>query len=162
MAIGWYLCPYKRDLTSDRPRRYCAMDDFTTQIFSEGGRWTESECLGDHAVVKVRASAATLAIINATPGFVRLPVDVLDNSLSSLTNAQKTAITNKLQDLGYPLSEIRADLGNNIGNKTLRSVLMFALKRRLKPRYDQATDTIICDGIVQACRPLVEVDTEVI
>lgn len=160
MAVGWFIVPYKRDTNSPRIVRYCAMCDYSTQINADGGGWSESECLGDHAVVKVRASAATLTALNAVTGFVRLPIDLLDNTLSSLTNTQKRAITDKLQALGYPLSEIRADLGSDIGSKTLRDVLRFALKRRLKPRYDAATDTILVDGEIQPCKPLEWVDTE--
>lgn len=161
--MAWFIVPYDLVIghTGKRNRRVCAMDRFTTLIQADGGKWSESECLGNHAIVKVSALPTTLTLLAAEPGFQRIPKDALDDSLSSLSNAQKTAITNKLESLGYPTAEIRADLGNNIGTKTLRDVLRFALKRRLKPRYDPIGDTVILDGPVQVCKTIEAVNAEV-
>lgn len=162
--MAWFIVPYDT-VTSptnpNRPARQCAMNRFNEAIAADGGKWAEAECLGNHAVVKVQALAATLATIAAETGFQRLPKDLLDTSLSDLSNAQKNAIENKLQALGYNTTEIRADLGQNIGNKTLRDVIRFALKRRLKPRYDEASNTIILDGPEQVCKTAEAVDAEV-
>jgi len=138
------------------------MDDFTPQIRADGGDWTETEILGNHAIVKVRASDVLLSTIAATEGFIRLPKNRLDDSLSDLTTKQKKVLKDKLESLGYSLTEIRADLGNDIGTKKLRDVLKLAAKRRLKPRYDKDTDTIILDGPEQPVRPLEDVDGAVI
>lgn len=138
--------------------RYCAMDDFTALIDADGGKWSETEILGDHAIVKVVASAATLSTIAAEPGFQRLPKDLLDEPLNSLSAAQRNAITNKLESLGYQRTEWRTVLGSNIGTKTLRDVLRFAATRRKKPRYDSATDTIVLDGPDQVCRTIESVE----
>ncbi len=164
MAIAWFICPYKRETFNVGPfvGRYCAMMDFSPQIKADGGAWSESEVLGNHAIVKVRASAETLDLINAAQGFIRLPKTLLTESLSSLTNAQKTAIVDKLKALGYTITEIRDNLGNNIGNKTLGDVLRFAARRRLKPRYDKDTDTILLDGPEQPVRPIENVDGAII
>jgi hypothetical protein len=161
MPVAWYICPYKRRANTFRPTRYCAMDDFTAQIKADGGSWAESEVLGNVAVVKVRASAETLTEINAATGFVRLPKDLLDDPLSSLTTAQKNAIKNKLQSMGYSAAELSDRFPNDIGTYTLRDVLVFSAKRRLRPRYDSNSDTIICDGIEQPTRSIANVDEAV-
>ena len=107
MAIAWFICPYKTKMLGSHKIRYCAMDDFTVQIRADGGRWVESEVLGNVAIVKVKAAAGTLTTLDAATGFVRLPKDLLSSLLSDLTPAQKTAIVNKLQNMGYPLAEIQ-------------------------------------------------------
>lgn len=161
--MAWFLAPYKRRLigSATRVMRYCAMDDFTPQITADGGAWTETEVLGNHAIVKVRASAATLSTINAAAGFVRLPKDALDSVLTDLTLAQKTALRDKIEELGYPRAEWQADLGADLSLVTMRDILVFLTKRRREARYDPATDTIVCDGPLGSVRPLESVDAEV-
>lgn len=161
MPIGWFIAPYKRRTDATRPTRYCAMDDFTAQITSDGGAWTESEVLGDCAVVKVDASATTLQTIAGTSGFQRIPLQRLDDPLSSLTNAQRNAIRNRVIAMGYTQAEINAALPN-LANVTLGQVLRFIATRRLKPRYDSATDTIVLDGEIQTPRSIDSVDAEVV
>lgn len=162
MPIGWFIAPYKRLLVGVRgPTRYCAMDDFTTLIWADGGDWTETEILGNRAVVKVRASSTTLTAINAAVGFTRLPKDALDIALSDLTNGQKQALRDEALDQGYTLSEIQDRFPNDLGSYTLGEVLRFMATRRRKPRYDQPSDTIILDGPVQGCRLVDDVDSGV-
>lgn len=161
MATGWFIAPYKRRV---RPQlsgivRYCAMNDFNVQIQAfNGGRWAETEVLGQHAIVKVRASAATMTAIANTAGFTRIPVAALDDTLSSLTTAQKNAIRNKVQALGYTLAELQERFPNDLGTYTLRQLLMFVAQRRRLVRYDAGTDSIIDDGPDQPVRPLADVD----
>ncbi len=162
MATAWFICPYKRKLNYPSPLRYCAMDDFTPQIHGEGGRWSETEVLGGYAIVKARASDALLTTIAGTAGFQRLPVALLTEPLSSLTGAQRTAIRNRILAMGYTDAEITTALGANIGQRTLGQVLRFAASRRLKPRYDAIQDVIVCDGPVQSCRLIDDVDREVV
>lgn len=156
MPIGFFVAPYK--LVGGRHRRYCAMVDAQSVIAADDGDWSETEYLGNRALVKVRASIATLADIASAPNIRRLPKDALDTSLSDLTGPQKTALRGELEDAGYMLVEIQERFGNDIGAFTLRDVVRFATQRRLKPRYDQATDTIFVDGPEQACRDIVDVD----
>jgi hypothetical protein len=139
------------------------MDDFTSAINADGGRWAEAEILGNHALVKVQASPATLATIGAAPGFTTIPGHVqLTDTLADLTAGQRTGIVNKLQALGYSLTEIRTVMpAGGWGSVTLGQVLKFAATRRLKPRYDSGTDSIIFDGPVQPVRPVDSLDQEV-
>lgn len=163
MALAWFICGYKRRNPGQTPpQRYCAMDDFTTQIFADGGDWDETEILGDCALVKVRASAATLTTINAAPGFVRIPNHVeLTDTLGDLTAQQRTAILNKLLALGYTQAEIDAALPADWQSVTLEQVLRFAARRRLKPRYDAGTDSIILDGAEQPVKDVALVNERI-
>ena len=158
--MAFYLCPMRR-LDTHLPGRACAMIDFDAQIRDDGGSWDSIEVLGNVALVKVNALPATLTAINAATGFVRLPVDRLNDPLNSLSAAQRNAITNKLQDMGYSLTEIRDALSNNIGTKTLGEVLRFAATRRLKARYDAQNDMIVLDGPIQVCESVDALDARV-
>jgi hypothetical protein len=163
MALAWFVCPYKR-LTRlvagvptpvVPPTRYCAMDEFTAAIAADGGTWDETEILGDHALVKVRADPTTLVTINAAPGFLRIPGHFdLSDTLGDLTAGQRNAILAKLEALGYSNAEVVAALPANWQAVTLGQVLRFAASRRLKPRYDVATDTIVVDGPEQPVKPV--------
>lgn len=164
--MAWFICPMKQRPDPNGfviPLRYCGMDDFTPLIITQdGGDWSESEVLGGYAVVKVRASAATLSTIAGTAGFQRIPRDLLDDPLSSLSTAQRRAVKDKLNEMGYTDAEISAALGNiNLNLVTLGQVLRFAASRRLKPRWDEGNQVISLDGAFQACRPIAEVDAAV-
>ena len=128
--------------------RYCAMRDFDSLIVADGGRWDEVEIPGNRAIVKVVASQATLSTINAAPGFVRVPKDRLDDPLSTLSAAQRTAIKNQILNAGYTLSEVNTAFPD-LSVVTIGDVLRFMASRRLQPRYDIATNTIICDGPIR-------------
>ena len=161
MAVGWFIAPYARVLENrPHPSRYCVMDDYTAQIRTDGGAWAETEVLGDRAIVKVRASDATLTTIAADVRIRRIPLNALDNPLSSLTVNQRTAIRNELLDAGYTVAEVNARFPN-LANNTLREALTFLATRRRKPRYDSGTDAIILDGAVQSCRSVESVDASV-
>lgn len=164
MAVGWCFAPYaRRDPAPGRPGRYCVMDDYSELIFDDGGAWAESEVLGGWAICKVRATAATLQTIADDPRMRRIPNRVaLTETLSDLTTAQRNALRDFIvNDLGYPLAELQAALGNNLGTRTLGQVLRFVCRRRLKPRYVSASDAIVLDGPEQACRTPESVDAEV-
>jgi hypothetical protein len=136
------------------------MDDWTPQIFAEGGAWAEAECLGSRAVVKVRASLSLLQTIQAAePTFRRIPKDRLDDPLSSLTQAQKRNLRDWIEECGYPREEWQTKLGADLGAFTVRQVLNFLLQRRLKPRWTGSA--IAVDGPIQPTRPLADVDAAV-
>ena len=161
MAIGWFIIPYKISVNDSR-LRYPAIDDYTADIKAEGGQWAETEVLGDCCIVKVRASDSLLSIIAAVDGFQRLPKDRLDDLLSDLSVQVLKEIRDILEGMGYSLTEIKSEFGNDLSIYTLRDILKFATRRRLKPRYDVATDEIILDGAIQPVRLLESVDIEVI
>lgn len=158
MAIAWFLCPYKPFPNEERAR-YCAMDDFTPLIFGEGGGWDETEILGNAAIVKVRASAGTLATLAGT--FFRFPNLAVTDSLSALTAPQATAISDQLIALGYPLDEVTVALGSDLRTKTFGDVLRFAASRRIKPRWDEGSKAIVFDGKPEPCKSIAAVDGKV-
>lgn len=160
MPCAWFLAPYRRRPGAEVVR-YCAVDDFTALISSDGGGWAEAECLGGYAVAKVCASAATLQAINAEPGFIGVPVGRLDDPLSSLTAGQRSALAAKVQELGYSADELRDALGSDIGQHTLGDLLRFVLRRRRRPRYDADTDEIVLDGPVEPTGRVEDIDAGV-
>jgi hypothetical protein len=169
MPVGWFLAPYKRRDTVLRddagttvrrfPGRYCSVDDFRQQIVADGGDWLAAECPGNEAVVKVRASSTTLTAIGQTAGVLRIPSRFTDPNatLGNLTSGERNTLLARLQALGYTTQEISAALGSNLTGwrqRTLGQVLRFVLTRRLKPRYDAGSDSIVLDGPVQPTAPL--------
>ena len=159
--IGWFIVPYGRKTIGGALVRYPKIDDFTGQITAAGGFWSESEVLGDCAVVKVRAPQAGIDQLDAQPGFIKIPVEHLDDPLSSLTATKKTQIRNKLESMGYSLAEIQADLGTDLGTKTLRELLLFITKRRMRPRFDVALQDIVFNGIEETCKSVDQLNSEV-
>lgn len=162
MPVGWFLAPYaRRPNYGGRADRYVIVNDLTPQIFADGGFWSETEVLGQHAIVKVRATAATLQAVAGLPGVTRIPVARLDDPLSSLSNAQKNALRNRVQALGYTMSEIQARFPNDLGTYTLRQLLTFVASRRRKVRFDPVSDEVFDDGPEQPVRPVFDVDRDV-
>ena len=161
MAIAWFICTYKRDPSPGPPTRYPAIVDYDDAISASGGAWAETEVLGNYALVKVRAAQGVLDSINSAPGYLRIPLRLLDDSLSRLTAQQRTAIKARLNAMGYDDSEILSALGNNLAQRTLGDVLRFAASRRRKPRYDVIQDIIVLDGAVQVCRPVADINREI-
>ncbi len=160
MPIAWFLCPYQRLTTGAglrKPIRYCVMADFTDQIRADGGDWREVEILGNRAIAKVRASDATLTTIAGTPTFRRIPTAILDDPLSTLTAGQRTAIRNEILDAGYTTQELN-DRFPNLAQATLRQALKFLATRRVRPRYDSATDSIVLDGPLDTCGDIDQID----
>ena len=157
--IAWFVCPYKR-LPRNLPMRGCSMLDFSAQIRSDGGSWSETEVLGNVALVKVSASAATLTAIEGAAGFIRLPLTSLSDPLTLLNPGQRNQLRGRITALGYSTSEFDAAVPN-LATATFGDVLNFAATRRLKPRYDSNTDTIVIDGPVQNCKPVSSVDSKV-
>jgi len=151
MSTAWYLVPYITTLGGiGRAVRVLDIDRFTGQIITAGGSWAEIEVLGNHALVKVRGvSEQDLDDLNGVPGYTRLP-DAWgwDTTLSELTANQRTALRDRIVALGYPLAEIQATLGNDLGQVTLRQVLRFIARRRVSPRWNGSA--VVFDGPVVA------------
>jgi hypothetical protein len=165
MPVAWFICPYITEYNPpDIPLkaiRKPAFYELYAEIHQGGGNWAGAECLGNHLVVKVRASEETLSKINALTGVIRIPKTLLGESLADLTANQKTAVRNKLENLGYSTAEIRNDLGTDIGSKTLGDLLRFAAKRRLTPRVDDVSGLLVLDGAERKTKPIADVDKEV-
>lgn len=165
MPVGWFVARYKRRPTTPEDptlARYCAVDDYTRIVRGDGGSWAEAECLGDRAVVKVRASSATLALISADPAIGRFPVHRLHDPLSSAPAAQLAAINIELVAMGYPRAEIDAAFPDGLQGATLRDLIRFILRRRQLPTgHHPVTGEIVFGPVHVACRPLEHVDAAV-
>jgi hypothetical protein len=161
LKIAWYIAPYKRDLrVNGFPTRYCAMNDYTQQIiYTDCGKWVETEVLGNRCIVKVKAEESTLLTLNGV--FKRIPKDLLDDSLSDLSASVKTGLRNEVLDMGYTLSEINNKLPNPLGTYTLRDVLKFMATKKYEVRYDADKDEIVCDGKECQCRSIESIDEAV-
>lgn len=159
MPTAWFLCQYELASIGSFQFRRCQLAAFSAQIQADGGTFQEAEVLGGRAIVKVSASAATLATIAATPGIRRIPLARLDDPLSSLTPGQRTALRTELTDMGYTLTELQAALGSDLGAITLGQLLRFAATRRLKPRL--VNGAVVLDGPAQACRSIDDLDGSV-
>jgi len=160
MPIAYFIAPYARKTLSNRVARYVIVDDLTSQILADGGNWSEVEVLGNQAIVKVNASSATLTLINALTGVTRVPLSRLDDPLSSLTAGQRSAIRTLIINAGYTATEVDTRFPN-LAQVTIGDALRFLATRRLKPRYDAGSDTIILDGDVQACESVDRLDARV-
>lgn len=165
MIIAWYLCPYRKALNPGGAAggfapyyRYCAMCDYNSQIFPFGGLWSETEVLGNYAIVKVKAPDTLIPSLDAE--FYRLPVDNLDDFVDIISAADKTKLINFIKGLGYGNAEVNSGLGN-LNGKTLRNVLKFVSQRRLAPRWDNATQEFVCDGVQAIPKLLEDVDARV-
>lgn len=171
--IGWYLIPYVVGFRADgSPYRYVAIDALTTQIWNDNGYavndgtqgpfWAESEVLGNVAVVKVRASAATHAEIAALPGAFQFPGVNLTDPLTPLTAQQSLAITSKLESLGYTAQEIFSHLPHVLNTYELGALLAVVALRRLQPSgWDPVGQQFVLDGPVQPVVPITALDAAV-
>lgn len=159
MPVAWYIVPYKIRADEAELIRYPAIDDYTRQIYANGGRWAETEILGDRCIVKVRAAAAVLTALDGI--YTRIPKDRLDDSLASLPGAVKVALRNEILDAGYSLAEIQNRFGSDLGQHTLRDVLRFMATRRITCRPDHVNRVFIFDGPAVSCDDIDRIDVEV-
>lgn len=153
--IAWYIVQYETIEEVGFKYRRVAMCRFR----EIDNQWSESEVLGDRAIVKVNAPENVLNELDKV--FFRLPKDDLGSSLYGLTPAERKKLKDELLDMGYSDSEIRAELGDNLSKKTLKEYLDFATTRRLKPRYDKTSNSIVLDGPIQACKSIEMLDREI-
>jgi hypothetical protein len=169
MALAWFICQYRNSIITDykgtRGARVCTMDDFTPQIRADGGAWAESEVLGNYAIVKVRANAATLTTIGATAGFNRITNHwLLTDILADLTTTQRNAVQTRILAMGYTQAEINAVMGNTLAlwrQKTFLTLLNFVAQRRLIPHWDAINLQIVFDGAFVPCKSISQLNTEV-
>jgi hypothetical protein len=161
MPIGYFIVPYDVATSQRGDFRQCAMMRFNAQIEADNPgattqNWSEIETMIGYALVRVRASATTLTTIGAETGFTRLPAWMLnlDATLGSLTTTQRTAVLNKLDEMGFTLAEIQAVFGTTLANwrtRTFRQLLNFVTGRRVENRYDADTHQFVYDGAFVSC-----------
>jgi hypothetical protein len=155
--IAWAVVEYQADPVKPQ-QRICAIENYRAQIDADNpgltpNLWYE-ECLGNSAVVVVRALAATLQTIAQDPAVTRFAgVNDLGDSLAALTDAQWTGYRTKALSLGYTAAEWDAAFPLTRDNYTLRDVIAFMLRRKIRPRWDAATATIVFDGVTDAPPP---------
>lgn len=147
MPLAWFDVPMRVGLDGGQPLRYCAMNDFNAQIFGDGGDWSEVEHLGNAALVKVRASDATLALIGAEPGFFPIPTRFfrLEDSFADLTAGERNQIENAVLSLGYTQGELDAAMGSTLAQwraRTLNDLLGIVASRWRRPAGIVAGSTI--------------------
>lgn len=65
-SVAWYVCPYLIGNDASGDFRYCAMDDYTLQVDD----WDEAEITGDSAIVKVKADASIITMLDGE--FIRI------------------------------------------------------------------------------------------
>jgi hypothetical protein len=160
--ISWWLVPYDRKNREGSYGRVCAMNRFTATIYGEGGAWSEIETPNNKCLVKVRSSAATITLLTGTANFDRLPEERLTDSLSNLNTPQKNRVRTLILNLGYTAAEFDARFPGDLGQYTFGEVLDFAIQRRIVPRYDTGTDSLVFDGpVIGKQRHLTEVDRNV-
>lgn len=126
MPTAFYIIPYVRRTPPTIPalyERYLAILDVAGVT-----AWKECEVRGNRAVVKVQASALVLTTLNGL--YKRLPVDLLDDPLSSLSAGPRAALRNELLDQGFTQGDLDANFPNGIGSYTLRQVLIYAARHR--------------------------------
>lgn len=149
MPIAFYIVPIVRinpprnGLLADRE---IALNIDFPQL---EGQWDCIEILGNRTIVKINTTASNLLLLNAA--YKRIPKDRLDDTLSSLSNAAKTALRDEILDMGYTLQEINNRFPDGIGNYTLRDALRFMATRRIEPNYDANTDSIVFTGDIVVC-----------
>ena len=84
--IAWFLCPYKRDPEIPRAR-YCAFEDYFSQLKAEGASWGTVEIDGNRALVKVNASNRLLNTIANDGACTRLTDDTIEKLRQRLGSA---------------------------------------------------------------------------
>lgn len=160
MPVGWFLAQYK-PVTGKPTARYCSIDDHRDIIAADGGSYIFREVLGGQAVVKVGGvTLATLVAINNDPVIRRFPgVNNLTDSLSVLTTTQWANYRSFAISLGYAAAEWDAAFPLTADNYLLRDVVLFLVGRRLEPRWDASSQTVILDGAtVQPAASADEID----
>jgi len=160
LDIGWFIGTYKRKNSTRMPIRYCVIEDYSNLILADNGSYVYGEVLGNFAIIKVKASTATIATIANDSNVTQIPLTSIDDSLATLSNNQRNAIRNQVLSAGYTSAEFSAAIPD-LTNATLRQVFKFLASRKQEPRYDKVTDTIVFDGLIDACRSIEELDMAV-
>jgi hypothetical protein len=159
MAQAWCVAPY-RTTTGSRGlnnRRYCALNDvLPPQQPGEVPHWSETEVLGGYAVALM--DTPSLAPVTG-PGFYVFPEDMLLTGRldDHLNPGRRREVRDVLEEMGYSRAEMASRLGDSdLGGPlaTLYGVLSFAATRRVRLRYDAASDRPVPTGDIEIPNPL--------
>ncbi len=166
MPTAWFIVEYVRvrgglDYPApEMPTRNVGVDEWSEQIWADGGDWDEIEVGGNRALVKMGASAATLDAIEAE-GHYRFPVRKNSDSLSVLSKQQIGQMTRELRRMGFTNQEIDTALPD-LSTFVFVDYLDFARQRRFKPFYDETTDEVRFDlSNPQPTKLLEQVDAKI-
>lgn len=119
---------------------YPAIQGQDDVIQADGGRWRCMPLRGRRYLVKVRASAETLAILDGL--YKRIPLSRLDDPIGSLSAAARLAIRNEIIDQGYRQADIDEAFPDGIQNHTLREILVFMARGWRAFQYNAQSDDI--------------------
>jgi len=167
MASAFFITNMKMGIKPSIPSfggryLYCRMFDFHGQIKANGGIWAEVVVGTGYAVVKVRAPEAGLDFLAAQSGIMRVPLNLLDDSLGTLTPQQRQTLRDVVEAMGYSVEEINAALPD-WRVITLRQLFHFIFSRRRRARFDEISQDFIFDGSVATCAKTIEqLDVEIV
>lgn len=150
MPVAWFVAQLQPD--PDKPTRMVSATDqpkYLDAIRADGGKLGYKDILGASVVGGVQASGPTLQLMNVDPLITPFAgVNNLSDSLAQLTDPQWTAYRNKAISLGYSAAEWDAAFPLTRDNYILKDVIRFLLKRRISPRWDVPSSSVIYDGPV--------------
>ena len=150
--VGWFICRYNHRFNPFKwPNHYSAriaMDEHTVEIAEHGGAWGGIQAFGGFAVCKVVATPAVLNAIAALDGFWRIPLDRLDDPLSTLPSKYLTQINQLLQSMGFTVQEIEDKFGVDWENVLIRTVLRFMISRWRQWRWNADLERLEWDGTI--------------
>lgn len=120
MSVGYFISPYVTDASTERVRRALAFQQASADVDADSGYWAESEQPDDQAIVRVRASDATLTSLGksfqpvAAPEKIWLPLkdrwnkpldvlawEVMDDAGHDLLRSEVDALIAKADQQGY-------------------------------------------------------------
>jgi hypothetical protein len=164
LSTQWYFVQFRQyEIRPGVIGRQSIMVDFDDQITADNGRRSqEAECLGNYGVIKVLADTTTHQAITAAAGTVRIPLAHLNDTLDTLTLAQRQNLRSFLNTLGYTNAEIQAQFGagTDLSGYTVGDVLRFALTRRNSARLD-VNNNVVLNGPQIPTLPVEAIDAQV-
>lgn len=155
--LRWYLATYKRDRSTAKVVRYCAMNDDIPRIKGAGATvFQDVEVLGNYGLVAIDAPAPVHDSLSSP--YIQLPnLDFTGKLRDTLNERERREMGDILLQVGYQEVEIRERLGTRdlaLDQVRFSSYLNMLRTRRVKPRYDVETDTIKFDGPSRPTNPL--------
>lgn len=150
MATYWWLCRYVKAVGEfNKPFvRVSAFELYYQDLVKEGAKWSYEEIAGNRCLVKAEMSDSLAQTIALDVHCMPLPLKRLDQTLGELSPQARSTLQDLAVEMGYTLTEIRNQLGNNLASVTLGQLLRFLASRRIKPRYNAEKTDVVFDGPV--------------